>query len=95
MSTHPAHPTIEEVPKQIRLLPLEDQATLLENLRADLLQQTTALLERIEKPQPLAVKEDSKALYDVREFRGIGHGTWIDAGGVDEFIKQERASWDG
>lgn len=26
-------------------------------------------------------------------FRGVGHGMWDDVGGVDEFIKQERASW--
>ncbi len=38
--------------------------------------------------------ENTPPLLDVREFRGIGHGTWIDAGGIDEFIRQERASWD-
>jgi len=52
---------------------------------------TTALLQRIEG-QP--AKEGTEPLLDVREFRGIGHGTWTDVGGVDEFIKQERASWD-
>lgn len=33
-------------------------------------------------------------LYDLREFRGIGHGTWRAVGEVDEFIKQEHDSWD-
>jgi hypothetical protein len=37
---------------------------------------------------------DPKPRYDVREFRGIARGMWDDVGGVDEFIKQERASWD-
>lgn len=40
-------------------------------------------------------KGNQEPLHDVREFRGIGHGTWDAVGGVDEFIKQERASWDG
>jgi hypothetical protein len=39
-------------------------------------------------------QREKKSRYDVREFRGIGHGTWDDVGGIDEFIKQERASWD-
>jgi hypothetical protein len=37
------------------------------------------------KPQPLL---------DIREFRGIGHGTWTDASSIDKFISEERASWD-
>lgn len=40
-------------------------------------------------------RESEQPLYDIRKFRGIGQGIWIDEGGVDEFIEQERASWDG
>lgn len=32
--------------------------------------------------------------YSVLEFEGIGEETWKDID-VEEFIKQERASWDG
>jgi hypothetical protein len=39
-------------------------------------------------------QQDSQPRYSVLEFEGIGHGTWRDVGGVDEFLKQERASWD-
>jgi hypothetical protein len=85
------NPTIEEILAQTRLLSLEDRAILLEQLRSDLLQQTTALLQRIEGQH---AEKDAEPLLDIREFRGIGHGTWTDIGGVDEFIKQERASWD-
>ncbi len=90
MSAQSAHPTIEEVLAQIRLLSLEDRATLLEKLRADLLQQTTALLHQIEGTQSHVVKETRESLYDVMDFMGIGHGTWRAVGGVDEFIKRER-----
>lgn len=92
MSTNP---TIEDILAQTRLLSLEERAILLERLRADLLQQTTNLLQRIEGPQSHVVKEDSESLYDVMDFMGIGHGTWRAVGGVDEFLKQERASWGG
>lgn len=91
----PANPTVEEILAQTRLLSLEERAILLEKLRADLLQQTTTLLQRIEGSLPYATQKGAEPLYDVREFRGIGHGTWIDAGGVDKFIQQERDSWDG
>jgi len=91
----PVNPTIEEILAQARLLPLEERAILLEKLQADLLQQTTTLLQSIKSSQPHVVKEDSEPLYDVMDFMGIGHGTWRAVGGVDEFLKQERASWDG
>ena len=39
-------------------------------------------------------KESAGPRHNVREFRGIGHGTWRAVGGVDEFLKQERAGWD-
>ena len=87
--------TIEEILAQTRLLSLEDRATLLEQLRVDLLQQTTALLQRIEGQQIKADNvEGPKPLYDVLDFEGIGSETWKDVD-VDEYIKQERASWHG
>ena len=91
----PTNPTVEEILAQARLLSLEERAILLEKLRADLLEQTTHLLQRVEGSQIRVVKEDSEPLYDVMDFMGIGHGTWRAVGGVDEFLKQERASWDG
>lgn len=90
-----AYPTVEEVLEQARLLSLEDRAILLEKLRADLMQQATALLQRVEGQQSDALEKDSEPLYDVMDFIGIGHGTWRAGGGVDEFLKQERASWGG
>jgi hypothetical protein len=39
-------------------------------------------------------KDGSQKRYSILDFRGIGHGTWDDVGGVDEFLRQERASWD-
>lgn len=38
-------------------------------------------------------RESAQPLYDVREFRGIGHETWKDVD-VEEYLRQERASWD-
>jgi hypothetical protein len=82
-------PTYTEVMDQALLLSDEDLTRLRREL--DEYIKTTALLQHIEgKP----AKEGTEPLLDVREFRGIGHGTWTDVGGVDEFIKQERASWD-
>lgn len=48
----------------------------------------------VQEEQHEETQRSIKPLYDVRDFRGISHGTWNDVGGVDEFIKQERASWD-
>lgn len=39
-------------------------------------------------------KEESKLLYDVLDFEGIGSETWKGVD-IDEYIKQERASWHG
>jgi phytoene dehydrogenase-like protein len=91
----PANPTVEDILAQTRLLSLEERTILLEKLRADLLQQTTTLLQRIEGSQPDSDQEETEPLYDVMDFMGIGHGTWRAVGGVDEFLKQERASWGG
>ena len=30
----------------------------------------------------------------ILEFKGIGRGLWDEYGGVDEFIRQKRASWE-
>jgi hypothetical protein len=38
--------------------------------------------------------KSTKPLYDVLDFEGIARGMWDDVGGIDEFIKQEQASWD-
>ena len=40
-------------------------------------------------------RRSAERLYDLRDFKDTGYGTWIDAEGVDKFLKQERASWDG
>lgn len=37
---------------------------------------------------------ESLLRHKAREFRGIGHGLWDEVGGVDEFLRQERVSWD-
>jgi hypothetical protein len=71
--------TVEEIIAQARLLSLEDEARIVAELSVDLQQR----LETSSKPR-----------YNVQDFRGIAHGIWDDVGGVDEFIKQERASWD-
>lgn len=39
-------------------------------------------------------KESARPRRGILEFEGIGHGTWDDVGGVEKFLKQERASWD-
>lgn len=80
--------TREELLSQARQLSLEDEMGLLEDLMAD-------LRRRIERQQKPDTEKDAEPLYDVMDFMGIGHGTWRAIGGVDEFIKQERASWDG
>lgn len=38
-------------------------------------------------------REGEQPLHKAREFRGISSGTWKDVD-VDEYIKQERASWE-
>ena len=40
-------------------------------------------------------RRSAERLYDLRDFKDTGDGTWIDAEDVDKFLKQERASWDG
>lgn len=87
-------PTYEEVMEQIRQLSDEDQARFLRELDGYIKREIEhEPMQRIENSQPHVARGDSEPLYDVMDFEGIGHGTWIDAGGVDEFIRQERASW--
>jgi len=80
--------TYEEVLAKAQRLSLEEEMRLLSDLMADVRQ-------RVERQQKPDTQKDAEPLYDVRDFRGIGHGTWTEAGGIDEFIRQERASWDG
>ena len=39
-------------------------------------------------------KENTVPRRSILEFEGIGHGIWDDVGGVDEFLRKERAAWD-
>jgi hypothetical protein len=73
------HTKREELAAQARLLSLEDAALLLEDLIADVRQR---------------LKTHTKPSYNVLDFEGIGSETWKDVD-IDEYIKQERASWDG
>jgi len=54
----------------------------------DLLDSLVTVMRQQEKPKP-------KPRASILDFEGIGRGTWDDVGGIDEFLKQERASWDG
>ena len=88
-------PTYEEVMEQIRLFSDEDQARFLSELDESIKREIEhEPMQRIENSQPRFAKEDSEPLYNVMDFEGIGHKTWDAVGGVDEFIKQARASWD-
>jgi hypothetical protein len=73
------HTTYQDLLAQVRLLSFEDEVRLVAEIMDDLRQ-------RMEK--------SSKPRYNVLDFEGIAQGVWDEAGGVDEFIKQERASWD-
>lgn len=73
------HTKLEELLAQARLLSPEDQTRLVEGLMADLRQR----LEAHTQPR-----------YSVLDFEGIGHETWKDVD-IDEYIREERASWDG
>lgn len=77
------HSTYEEVLAQARLLSLEDEARLLEELMAD-------LRKRIESQQ-----KPAKARRSILEFEGMDQESWK---GVDvqEYIDEgRRDSWDG
>lgn len=74
--------TLEELLAQARLLSLEDEARLLEELMADLRQR----IAHLEMPK--------KARRSILEFEGMDQESWK---GVDvrEYINQERDSWNG
>ena len=106
MSTYSMY---EKVLAEARRLPREDQSLVVKELITDLLlvigepgtgktmilrELAYQILKRTSHDQTHSSQENTEPLYDIREFRGIGHGTWEALGGVDEFIRQERASWD-
>ena len=80
---------------------IREKVQLIEALLSDVKE---LLLEPPEKPErekastalKIAIQQRRKVkpLYDFQEFRGIGHGIWDAAGGIDKFIEQERTSWD-
>lgn len=71
--------TYEELLTQARQLSLEDEMRLLADLMTDLKQR---------------LGTSSKPRYNVLDFEGMGHDTWKGVD-IDEYIRQERASWDG
>jgi hypothetical protein len=82
------HPVYEEVLRQMRLLSPEEQTRLVE--------ETMAELRRHIKSQPYRVNRESagsQPRHKAREFRGVGRETWKDVD-VEEYLRQERASWD-
>lgn len=81
------HMAYEDILAQVRLLSPEEQTRLVG--------ETMAKLRRhIKDQQSQIVQENQAPLYDFQKFRGVGHGIWEEVGGVDEFLKQERSSWD-
>lgn len=72
--------TYNDVLARAHRLSVEEKKRLIEELLDDL----TQLIEKKPKPR-----------YSILDFEGVARGTWDDVGGVDEFLKQERASWDG
>ena len=61
MSVPPSRPTVEEVLEQTKLLSLEERVTLLEMLRAELVQQVTIMQQHIESQQ-----------HSISELEGLG-----------------------
>ena len=57
--------------------------------KSDLLELRKSLDEMIRQ------LEGGESRYNVMDFEGIARGTLDNVGGIDEFIKQERDSWDG
>jgi hypothetical protein len=88
----PTNPTVEEILAQARLLSLEERAILLEELRADLLEQTTTLLQRIEGQQPYAVADQE--YHSIMELKGLGKELWQGIN-VEKYIEEDRSSWRG
>lgn len=76
-------PTYEEILAQARLLSLEDQLRLIEEIIADLRQ-------RIEARQ---IPDEQKARRSILEFEGMDTESWKGVN-VQGYINQERDSWD-
>jgi DNA-binding response OmpR family regulator len=72
--------SIEDILAQVRQYSLEEEARLVEELMADLRQR---------------IVNTSQPHYSILDFEGVARGLWDEVGGVDEFLKQERSSWDG
>ncbi len=88
-------PMYEGIRGQIQQFSDEDQNRFLKALDEYTRQETEYKhTQRIEGPQSNVAKEDSGPLYSVLNFEGIARGMWDNVGGIDEFIRQERASWD-
>ena len=53
-------------------------------------------LEMLREELKILIRQQrpAESLYNVMDFEGIGHGTWADVD-IDEYIRQERASWGG
>ena len=77
----------EKVLAEVRHLSIADQIRLIEELIADFMQY-------LKDQQPSGSQYNTEPLYDIQDFGGIGHETWEALGSVDEFLRQERASWD-
>ena len=85
MSIHPAY---EDVLRQMRLLSPEEQTRLVEETMAELRRHIKGQL-----PQATQESAESQPRHKAREFRGVGRETWKDID-VEEYLRQERASWD-
>lgn len=99
--TTQAHPTVEEILAQARLLSLEEREILLEKLHVDLIQQMTVLLRRLESRLPSDwLKEnpepslEAQQYHSIMELKGLGKELWQDVD-VKKYIEEERSSWRG
>lgn len=72
------HNSYDDVVKDLPNWSLADQQRLLEVLKV--------LVRREESAKP-------QSRHKARDFRGVGRETWKDVD-VEEYIRQERASWD-
>lgn len=68
----------DEILNQFQSRSLSEQIELLEELKAIISRQLSA---------------QSQPRHKAREFRGVGRETWKDVD-VEEYLRQERASWD-
>jgi hypothetical protein len=75
-----------------RPIPIED---ILAGAQFYSLEEETQLVEELIADIKRRIKSSSKPHYSILDFEGVARGTWDEVGGVDEFLKQERDSWDG